>query len=225
MEHRTTTRISTLKKVAVSAVTVAATLGMAATASAGHDSNPSGPVANYAYSLDAVQDDTVANSDATGRTRVKALPNGKVQVKVIASGLAPNLPHAMHLHGVDGPATDNGCPTAATAAGGDGIVTVLDGVPFYGGILTSLTTDGDMTAASALALDRFAVADADGNLSYTRTFDNDSALANAGTVQVVVHGIDINANGAYDFEAGPSSLGDAFPLEATIPVLCGGIAN
>lgn len=225
MAHTTAHRTSVLRKVAVSAVAVAATIGMATTASAGHDDNPSDRVASYAYDLDAVQDDTVANADATGRTRVKALPNGKVQVKVEATGLAANLPHAMHLHGVDGDGTDNGCPTAATAGGEDGIVTVLEGAPFYGGILSSLTTTGDTTPASALALDRFAVADEDGRLSYTRTFDDDSALANAGTVQVVVHGIDINADGAYDFAAGPSSLGAAFPLEATIPVLCGGIAN
>ena len=89
----------------------------------------------------------------------------------------------------------------------------------------SLTTSADTTAASALALDRFPVADAGGYLSYTRTFTNDSALANADTVQVVVHGIDLNGNGAYDFEAGPSELTPDAPLEATLPVLCGGIAN
>lgn len=225
MSHASAHRPSVLRKVAVSAVAVAATIGMATTASAGHDDNPSERVASYTYDLDAVQDDTVANAAASGRTRVKALPNGKVQVQVEATGLAANLPHAMHLHGVDGEGTDNGCPTAATAGGDDGIVTVLDGAPFYGGILSSLTTTGDTSPASALALDRFAVADQDGTLRYSRTFADDSAVANAGTVQVVVHGIDVNGDGAYDFEAGPSSLGDAFPLEATIPVLCGGIAN
>ena len=203
----------------------ALTVLTAGTAQAAHDDNPSDKVASYSYGLTAVQDASVPNSGATGTTRVKALPNGKVQVKVTASGLAPNLPHAMHLHGVDGPDTDMGCPGPAADADGNGYVTVVEGVPFYGGILSSLTTTGDVSPASALALDRFAVADADGNLEYSRTFSSDSALANAGTVQVVVHGIDINGNGAYDFEAGPSSLTDAAPLEATIPVLCGGVAN
>lgn len=217
---------SALRRTAVSAVAIAATIGMAGAASAAHDTNPSDRVASYSYTLDAVQSDTVSNSQAQGQTRVKTLPNGKVQVKVRASGLAPNVPHAMHLHGVDGDATDNACPTGATAdTNADGVVDTLEGVPFYGVILASLTTNGDTTAASALALDRFVVADEDGNLSYSRTFANDSALANAGTVQVVVHGIDINGNGSYDFDAGPSSLTDAFPLEGTIPVLCGGIAN
>lgn len=165
------------------------------------------------------------NSQASGTTRVKTLPNGKVQVKVEAYGLMPNVPHAMHLHGVDGPATDMGCPGPAADANGDGFVTTVEGLPSYGGILTSLTTTGDVSAASGLALDRFAVADASGHLSYSRTFSQDSALANADTVQVVIHGIDINGNGVYDFDAGPSSLTPDFPLEGTIPVLCGGIAN
>lgn len=207
------------------ALATALTLGVAGAASAGHDTNPSDRVASYRYDLEAVQDEEVPNSQATGWTRVKALPNDKVQVVVEASGLAPNLPHAMHLHGVDGPATDNGCPGPAADADHDGYVTVLEGAPFYGGILASLTTVGDTTAASALALDRFAVANADGELTYERTFRNDSAIANAGSVQVVVHGIDIDGDGGYDFDAGTSSLGGAFPLEATIPVLCGGIAN
>lgn len=211
------------RTITAAAVAALATLGVAGPANAGHDANPSGRVATYAYQLDPVQAETVPNSQGTGHTRITALPNGKVQVKVEAWGLAPGVPHAMHLHGVEA-GQDMGCP-GPSADGGDGIVDVPDGAPFYGGILASLTTSADTTAASALALDRFPVADAGGYLSYTRTFTNDSALANADTVQVVVHGIDLNGNGAYDFEAGPSELTPDAPLEATLPVLCGGIAN
>jgi hypothetical protein len=214
------------------AIGAAAAIGLVATAApalAGHDANPSAQVASYGYSLDAVQPGEVPNSEATGATRVKRLPNGKVQVQVTASGLAPSLPHAMHLHGVE-EGTDAGCPDASVA-GDDGVVTVVDGAPFYGGILASLTSTGDTTASSALALDRFAVADEAGSLEYSRTFHNGSALANADTVQVVVHGIDFDDNGGYAFnDADPyasrsSSLGADIPLEATVPVLCGGIAN
>jgi len=207
------------------ALVAAGSFAMAGTASAAHDDNPSPKVASYSYGLSPVQAESVPNSQASGSTRVKALPNGKVQVKVKASGLAPNLPHAMHLHGVPGDAPDLGCPGPAADTDGDGFVTTLEGVPFYGGIVASLTTTGDTTPGSALALDRFPVADAAGNLSYSRTFRSEAASADAGTVQVVVHGIDFNSNGEYDFDAGPSSLTDAFPLEGTIPVLCGGIAN
>ncbi len=214
---------TTLPLAAVAAA--ALTVGTASAAMANHDHNPSAKVASYSYSMRPVQAESVPHSQAQGWTRVKALPNGKVQVKVEAWGLAPNLPHAMHLHGVAGEATDMGCPDPGADANGDGYVTVLEGAPFYGGILTSLTTTGDTSPSSALDLTRMVTADSDGHIDYSRTFPDDAALADAGTVQVVVHGVDINGNGDYDFEAGPSSLGDAFPLEATIPVLCGGIAN
>ncbi|WP_353813625.1 hypothetical protein [Agromyces sp. SYSU T00266] len=216
--------------IAATAASFALALGGATAAYAGHDDNPSDRVASYSYDLNAVQPADVPESRASGTTRVKALPNGKLQVTVEAWGLSPNLPHAMHLHGVPGDATDMGCPGPA-AAGPDGVVTVLDGAPFYGGILTSLTSTGDVSPASALALDRFATADADGHLYYQRTFTDVPGYTDAGTVQVVVHGIDFDGNGMYAFNAADpfssrsSSLGASIPLEATVPVLCGGIAN
>lgn len=222
-------RIAT-RTAAATLVSLALVAGGASAAYAGHDRNPSEKVASYGYTLDAIQPASVPESRASGTTRVKALPNGKLQVIVEAWGLSPNLPHAMHLHGVPGAAADLGCPGPAQA-GDDGVVTVLDGVPFYGGILTSLTSTGDVSPASALALDRFALADANGYLYFERTFTDMAGHADAGTVQVIVHGIDFDRNGAYAFNpedpfaSRSSSLGAAIPLEATVPVLCGGIAN
>lgn len=140
---------------------------------------------------------------------------------------AGELPHAMHLHG-EAQAGDEGCPAPA-AAGRDGVVTTLDGLPSYGGILASLTTSGDTSPASAVDLDRFPVASGSGRLCYRRTFTTD-VHALAGRVQVVVHGIDFDDNGTYAFGEGcfasrGSSLDPAIPLEATVPVLCAGIAN
>ncbi len=43
-----------------------------------------------------------------------------------------------------------------------------------------------------------------------------------GDLEVVIHGIDLDDSGAYD-GAARSSLTDSLPLEATIPVLCGGV--
>lgn len=220
------------KSTAAALVAGLAVLG-AAPAYAAHDNNPSDKVESYTYSLDAVQSaDVPGTSGVTGTTRIKALPNGKVQVTVEASGLAAGLPHAMHLHDTTGEGrAASSCPGPG-AAGDDGIVTVVDGAPFYGGILASLTTSGDTSTSSALALDRFPVADAEGNLSYSRTFTpvDAAAYAQAGSVQVVVHGIDFDGNGAYafgadGFAARGSSLNPALPLEATVPALCGGVLN
>ena len=119
---RSTTRIA-----AAALVSLALAAGGASAAYAGHDRNPSAKVASYGYELDAIQPAEVPESRASGTTRVKALPNGKLQVIVEAWGLSPNLPHAMHLHGVPGDAADMGCPGPAQA-GQDGKPYNLDKV-------------------------------------------------------------------------------------------------
>ena len=192
-------------------------LAIAIPASAGHDRNPSPKVASYTYDLGELND-----SGVDGTVRITALPNGKIQVKVDASGLAPNLPHAQHLHG-----TTDGTPTECPP--NDGRTTTVDGIPFYGGILASLTTEGDTSAASALAVSRFPVSDSEGNLEYERTFDVSEEVFDAiGTVQYVVHGVDLNGSGAYDGEelsSIPPAADLGVPLEVTIPAACGGILN
>jgi hypothetical protein len=203
-----------------------AMFALAVPASAAHDDNPSDPVRTYTYLLDGVAN----NADASGWARLTALPNGKIQVKVRVAGLAPNLPHAQHLHGVeqnDG-FVPGACPTIADDGNlgrpVDGLIDTLEGVGDYGFVRASLTTTGDTSASSALAVDRFPSADADGILDYSRTFRPTDARVwrDLGSLEVVVHGADLNGDGAYDFAAGSSSLTSSFPLEATIPAVCGG---
>jgi hypothetical protein len=107
----------------------------------------------------------------------------------------------------------------------DSFISVAEGVPFYGGIEVSLTTAGDTGSDSALALDRYPTATADGDYSYVRvlTLENDTVndLANG---HIVVHGIDINNSGAYDGEK-ESSIAEGVPFEATVPAACGVITQ
>lgn len=109
---------------------------------------------------------------------------------------------------------------AAHDTDGDGFVSVLEGVPFYGGIAYSLTTEGDASPGSALALDRFPVADERGVYTYTRTFMLDEGENDPENFHVVVHGIDLNNNGVYDGEK-ESSIAPGVPFEATVPSACG----
>ena len=210
-----------MKRALIAALAVAMMV-LGAPAFAAHDDNPSDQVRTYRYDLGQVAN----NADAEGWTRLTALPNGKIQVKVYVEDLAPNLPHAMHLHGImsDGAFVAGACPTIADDADDNGLVDTLEGVGDYGLVRVSLTTKGDTSPASALALDRFPVANANGVLSYSRTFTptSDAVWTGLGALEVVVHGVDLNGNGVYDFEAGPSSLTDAAPLEATLPAVCGG---
>ena len=197
-----------------------ASLGVGGTALAAHDEVSNDKVAKYTYELEPVQDPSIPNSQATGWTKITELPNGNVKVQIEASGLAPNLPHLMHLHDVLGSGPSN-CPAGTQ---GD-VVTVADGLPNYGGIQLGLETQ---------------VADADGTISYSAQFPASTPLAGdasmtlagiAGFAQVVVHGIDLDGNGEYainpadPFASQESSIVAGAPLELTAPVLCGGVGN
>ena len=147
----------------------------------------------------------------------------QVTVRLEANGVSPNLPHAQHIH-IGG---RNVCPppgAGATHPPTD-LIDTVEGQPFYGGIEVSLTTEGDLGAASGLAVERFPTAEADGSYVYERTF----ALPEGVTVDdlgdgvIVVHGISTLFDDAtkYDGEPRSSLAPDMFPLEATIPALCG----
>ncbi len=137
-------------------------------------------------------------------------------------GLAPELPHAQHIHGMAQAISE--CPTLRAADDNDdGLLNTVEGVPFYGPIAVSLTTRGDTSPASGLAVKRFPVANEGGSLKYTRTFGIPSKVArNLGDFAIVQHGVDLNGNGKYDFRAaGKSELDPTLPQEATIPANCG----
>ena len=160
-------------------------------------------------------------SGSTG-TAVLTLDGNVLNVKIDSKGLVPGAPHAQHLHGSTDLAMDFHCPTTAADADGSGIVTTAEGLPDYGDINISLTTTGDTSASSGLAVDRFPVADAAGNVAYDRTIEiSDDAVKAIKNLHVVQHGIDVNGNGTYDTGAGPSELDPALPQEATAPANCG----
>jgi hypothetical protein len=143
----------------------------------------------------------------------------KLDTKIYTTGMAPKLPHAQHIHGFKQAVSE--CPTLA-ASGRDNLITTAEGLPSYGPIRVSLTTRGDTSPASALAVNRFPVANSVGFLRYERTISVPRLVAtNLGKFAIVQHGVDLNHNGRYDFSAGPSELDPSLPQEATIPANCG----
>jgi hypothetical protein len=144
-----------------------------------------------------------------------------LDTKINSDGLAPNLPHAQHIHGMAQAISE--CPTLRADQNGDGLVNTAEGLPSYGPIQASLTTRGDTSPASALAVNRFPVATSDGAVNYKRTFGVSAQVArNLGDFAIVQHGVDLNHNGRYDFKsAGRSELDPSLPQEATIPANCG----
>ncbi len=145
----------------------------------------------------------------------------QLTTRIHTEGMAPNLPHAQHIHGFEQAVSE--CPTLRADDNGDGLINTLEGQPSYGPIQVSFTTRGDTSPASGLAVDRFPVANSVGFLRYERTFTVPrDAASNLGKKAIVQHGVDLNGNGKYDFRAaGKSELDPSLPQEATIPANCG----
>jgi hypothetical protein len=175
-----------------------------------------------AFAQDMFQADLAPlnNSGASGTANL-ALEGDQLTTDIASEGLAPGLPHAQHIHGLEQAMSE--CPTLANDQDGDGLVNTTEGEPFYGPIRTSFTTEGDTSPESGLAVDRFPVAYEDGTLTYGRTFEVPTNVADRlEDFAIVQHGVDLNGNGVYDEEAaGPSDLDPSLPQEATLPANCG----
>ena len=160
-------------------------------------------------------------SGVTG-TGMVTLDGNTATVMIEASGLLAGSPHAQHFHfGAMGT-----CPTndLADDADKDGFVSVTEAAKYYGAIGTSLTTTGDTSPDSGLAIDRFPTAEG-GMVSYERTFEVSDDVHKAfedGTAVLVLHGVDKDGSGAYDGDV-KSDLDPSLPMEATAPAACGAL--
>lgn len=160
------------------------------------------------------------DSGATGKA-VLRLDGNQLTIRIKARGLVPNQVHAQHIHGEG----SSECPPVS-AEGADGLLSVLEGVPFYGPIVTSLTTSGDTSPAAGLSLEIMPVADDRGRIDYRRTLTLPADVStDLEDYQIVQHGIDVNGNGMYDFSAGESDIAPGAPFEATAPANCGTIEH
>jgi hypothetical protein len=158
------------------------------------------------------------DSGVTADARLTVEADGQLTVMIDPEGLAEGLPHAQHIHGLFG--DQSVCPPQDADTDVDRYVSHAEGVPFYGNILQTLTTTGDTTTESALAVDRFPT----GNDVYQRTFPVAEGLAdNLGLFHIVLHGVDIDGSGMYDGDK-PSELDPSLPFEATVPAACGTLA-
>ncbi len=174
------------------------------------------PSPAYAAETVGVKLQDVSGTGADGTAILTATSSGDLIVQITATGLAPNLPHLQHLHG---------------STRGTGFQ-CREGMAMYDAdIFLSLTTTGDTSWTSGLAVDRMPVADAHGDLVYERTIPAadlpPGTIAHLADLHIVQHGIDANHNGRYDLaglgeSAFARSLGvPNIPAEETQPVTCG----
>lgn len=163
----------------------------------------------------------INNSPVDGVARVTV--NGrKLDVRVKATRLLKGMPHAQHIH--FGAQARHECPTVRDDDNHDHRINTVEGQPGYGPVRVSLTKRGDTSPKSTLAIGRFPTAK-DRKINYQRdNITTGRKVARAirnGNAVVVIHGIDYNNNGKYDFSAGRSDLDPTLPAEATDPVSCG----
>jgi hypothetical protein len=192
------------------------------------------PGAAFADESVSVQLDPLNHSNAAGTATLTTTGNGDLRISIRSHGLVPNSPHAQHLHGSTA-GMDFHCPDMSADKDGNGYVSTEEGMPVYGDIFVSLTTKGDTSPASGLAVDRMPMADAKGNLSYDRTIAGrdlpPGTIVHLKDLHVVQHGIDANGNHKYDIPAlGESTVAksaglDGIPEEATDPALCGMVSG
>ena len=185
----------------------------------------------FGAALTPVPHDQAADggSNVTGNA-VLRLTGRTLDINLRASGLTPNEPHAMHIHGLTD--SKNECPgidadvntgdpidpSTFVAGQPDGLISLGEGAPDYGPIDVSFTVTGDTGPASGLSLERFASADANGNLSYHRSVRVPKEVAkNLANLHIVIHGTDLPSDPDH------SSLSSLF--EATLPVACGAISQ
>ena len=159
MIARRTTRLAALL-----VLPAALTLGVAVPALA-HEGHPAGTTKAVdgagTYQIDLAQ---LNDSGASGAALL-TLEGNHLTVKIDTQGLVPGQPHAQHIHGSTN-GHDFRCPDMTADKDGDGIITTTEGLPMYGDINISLTTKGDTTKHSGLAVDRMPIADKHGKLMY-----------------------------------------------------------
>lgn len=151
------------------ALSTAALVVAAPAAAASPADNPT-PSRSQGAEVHQVRLTELNDSGVTGKA-VLVLKDDTLRVKLHARDLVPDMLHPQHIHGLDG-STNATCPPPS-AAGDDGVLTVGDGLPFYGPVLQPLAP--------------FPMAD-DGKINYHDTFSVDGDLADLSDEVIVVHG-------------------------------------
>ena len=159
--------------------------------------------------------DTMGNKSGSSST-AQLVDGDSLKITIKGKGFTPTRRTPSTSTGRSA-TTEVHLPDSAADKDGDGQVNTEEGLPMYGDVILSLTTKGDTSPKSGLAVDRMPTADADGNLSYSRTIELPAgAGAKLKNLHVVQHGLDANGNDKYDLEAlGESTFAKSLGVNGT----------
>lgn len=108
---------------------------------------------------------------------------GMLTVTLEASGLEQGKVHPQHIHGDPDRPSNASCPDISADTDGDGLISVGEGLPFYGPVLLALTPFSTTP---------------EGTLDYMQSFDDLENVEPVDALQnrvIVVHGLTVD--GAY----------------------------
>lgn len=175
-------------------LSVLAAVGLATAASAApavahggdeHDRGAPAPKGKGAQ-VQVVDLDSLNDSGVDGRA-VLILRGDELRVNITARGLEGGAVHPQHIHGLAGdeeavcpPATaaDNVMGLPEEAENPDELISLEEGLPFYGGVLQPLTP--------------FPTANRGEVITYTGTFDVDGDLLDLSDEVIVLHGMTVD---------------------------------
>ncbi len=207
------------------AATTVATLGLATAGQA--------KVLNYEAILNDLSN---LGGSGTASLTLDTMTN-MLDVTIMGRGFAPNMLHVQHIHGRfndDGSVRDTVSPTLASAdANGDGVIQLLEGVPFYGPIVMSLF---DETATDNGFMGFPNVTDEEyGTFTFNASYDLNTTTAFAGMFgvddllpldqrEIVIHGAFLSPMlGGVGNEAADDPLFKFGGYSAFVPVAAGEI--
>ena len=164
--------------------------------------------ANAANTKMYTADLAMLNESGVSGTAEITLTRNEITVKIQATGLEPNKLHPQHIHGFIENRRNATCPPPSADTNGDGIIDLVEGLPFYGPIIQDLY----------VPIDTYPMA-VDGDIDYERTktlgeteFVEEGQVATYSELRplqnrtIVLHGMTVD--GEY---------------VATLPVACGQI--
>jgi len=116
--------------------------------------------ANAANTKMYTADLAMLNESGVSGTAELTLTRNEITVKIQATGLEENMLHPQHIHGFIENRRNATCPSPSADTNGDGIIDLVEGLPFYGPIIQDLY----------VPIDTYPIADDNGDIDFERTF-------------------------------------------------------